>query len=898
MRGEIKLSTKVITYVNPKSLGESVEFKSYRNYLHVCATKNMRDGVYERFQKNLDNPFITAPVVGAISLIDKILGPWSEQQTKLKQYLYLTDIIKTHVAMDDAFKSSFRRNQIEILDTIRMLEVCGLKPSDLQELELTPKEQVFQQIWSKFESHHSIQELRKLLSYGIKKRLEDEKIIQDLIRDYYKNDDDVLSSINQTIGFDTIVLHGFYFITPEQQRIFLLLKDAGVNIVFLNLYDDRYNETFSFVEEFISSRYGWVDKDSWEIEKWNDPKLTLADKFLSDFEGKQLEVYHQKDLKVMAYQDFYTFLSEYEKENEKINKTYLAPNSANLNDRLQEYYPDLFKSKRHFLSYPIGQFLYQLHLMWSEQEKSIILSENGIFECFASGWLYDTATNMNAKDYTKVLDEILPYFKGCVKKDLWLKRAEELLSIIEHVVPVFKVDEVDRFQKMMSSPFTRFAHFSKSKDEVMQIVRFIKMIFEIAQDLFGDGEKSISLSEHFAKLRKLVFESNPYLENEINKEEKQLIEELKKTLEGTPEVGQFSVDDISTAISLYLSGRLSNSNSIDEKIRGFIEIDGEAFKENGVTHVTGLDENSLPYSEFKLPWPLGEQVFNDIAKGNSFLSLQVLRNNNVKQITRYLVYNLLQFSDKIELSWMVQYEDKKNLDKAIYLTQLDLEPNCSDKFTEEKLQDINLKREIKKEELDSFLAYPVDALAEFMFCPRRFYYSYLSGQSAVFKSEFVHEFLFGNLLKTVGVLVPSLNDERIKEEVFKLFPYWSEFKKNLIAEENMKPKIIAWTKRKYGGYIPYCQDEISDLRKLFLFPILQNKKADKDSKAVAEAIDALYHRPETVIPTLREDFDRQLQEYPTQMQAIPSGKCRYCPHNKICPEAYHPVDDTERKMVK
>jgi hypothetical protein len=898
MRGEIKLSTKVITYVNPKSLGESVEFKSYRNYLHVCATKNMRDGVYERFQKNLDNPFITAPVVGAISLIDKILGPWSEQQTKLKQYLYLTDIIKTHVAMDDAFKSSFRRNQIEILDTIRMLEVCGLTPSDLQELELTPKEQVFQQIWSKFESHHSIQELRKLLSYGIKKRLEDEKIIQDLIRDYYKNDDDVLSSINQTIGFDTIVLHGFYFITPEQQRIFLLLKDAGVNIVFLNLYDDRYNETFSFVEEFISSRYGWVDKDSWEIEKWNDPKLTLADKFLSDFEGKQLEVYHQKDLKVMAYQDFYTFLSEYEKENEKINKTYLAPNSANLNDRLQEYYPDLFKSKRHFLSYPIGQFLYQLHLMWSEQEKSIILSENGIFECFASGWLYDTATNMNAKDYTKVLDEILPYFKGCVKKDLWLKRAEELLSIIEHVVPVFKVDEVDRFQKMMSSPFTRFAHFSKSKDEVMQIVRFIKMIFEIAQDLFGDGEKSISLSEHFAKLRKLVFESNPYLENEINKEEKQLIEELKKTLEGTPEVGQFSVDDISTAISLYLSGRLSNSNSIDEKIRGFIEIDGEAFKENGVTHVTGLDENSLPYSEFKLPWPLGEQVFNDIAKGNSFLSLQVLRNNNVKQITRYLVYNLLQFSDKIELSWMVQYEDKKNLDKAIYLTQLDLEPNCSDKFTEEKLQDINFKREIKKEELDSFLAYPVDALAEFMFCPRRFYYSYLAGQSAVFKSEFVHEFLFGNLLKTVGVLVPSLNDERIKEEVFKLFPYWSEFKKNLIAEENMKPKIIAWTKRKYGGYTPYCQDEISDLRKLFLFPILQNKKADKDSKAVAEAIDALYQRPETVIPTLREDFDRQLQEYPTQMQAIPSGKCRYCPHNKICPEAYHPVDDTERKMVK
>ncbi|WP_349727614.1 hypothetical protein [Peribacillus frigoritolerans] len=900
------MNCKVMTYSNPKKLEQFEGFKPYTDVLHVCATKNMREGVYERYQKDQDEPFITAPIVSSIQLIECLLGDWYSSEVKLKQYLHLSNIIQNEGILEGNYLSSFRRNQIEVLETIRMMELSGVTPADFdsKELILSPKEDVFLKIWKNFENNPSVKAVRHLLTFNLKNKLKDhwDKIIVEMIENSYAKEETVFNKINHSVSYERIVLHGFYFMTPEQQRVFSLLKNAGVNIVFLNLYDDRYPETFSFIGKFINGRHGWIDKNQWEIEKCTRLERTIADKFLSDFDGELVENYEKPEyLKVKDFQDFYDFLQDYESNLEKskteVHKTYLAPNADSLNDRLQEYYPELFKAKRHFLGFPIGQYLYQLHQMWSEEEESLILTENGLFECFASGWLHDKETRNNAKDYTKVLQDVLPFFKGCVTKESWTKRVKHLLTILENVVPIFQQEEDDSFQKRMSSPFAMFSQFATAKEDVLQISRFIDLILKVSDDLFGAGNKRISLSDHFTKLRQLLEASNPYLEHEISNEERVLIAQLRKTLQTTPDIGAFHVNDISTAISLYLSGHLKKDHQDEELIRPFIEIDGEAFKKNGITHVTGLDENSLPYSEFKLPWPLSDQVFHDVAKRNIPLSFLVLRNDFVKEITRYLVYNLLQFSEKLELSWMVQLEDKKNLDKAIYLSQLNLEPNSEDVVMQDELLDVKFEREITKQELDSFLAYPIDAIAEFMFCPRRFYYSYLSGSSGPFQSEFVHEFLFGNLLKSIGALLPNLSDEKIKEEVFEFFPYWDEFKLNLIAEGNLKYRY--WAKKNYGGYTPYgIEEKFSDLRKLFLFPVLQNSKADEESKAVAAEIGHLYNQPGIVIPTLRTEFERQLQEFPIQMEATPSGKCRYCPHTQICPEAFHPVDDAERKRTK
>jgi hypothetical protein len=897
LRRAVDMNCKVLTYNHPRKIEELDAFKEHVNCLHICATKNMRDGVFERYQKGKDQPFITAPIITSSTFIQFILPGWSSAETKLKQYLLLSEALNNNISRDSEYYSSFRRNQIEVLDTIRLLELSGVRPDDFDdEWNLSDKEQIFIKVWKEFEGQDDFQQIRRIGMSPIKKDFEKSKaILFSLIEQEYGDED--LELINKGFSLDTLVLHGFYFLTSEQQRVFQLLKKAGVNIIFLNLYDERYPKTFSFISDFISKRHGWIDIDDWDKGGSYLGEPTIADKFLSDFEGKPMKTYRTQDVLVTDYEDFYSFLTDFEhtqtEEGEK--KTFIAPNAQALNNRLIEYYPELFKKKRRFLSYPIGQFMFHLHQMWDERKKCLAITESGIFECFSSGWLYDKETNKNARDFTKELQNLLPFFKGCETIHDWLERATLLKEIQENALSAFDRENDNRFHKMMESPFRRISHFSMKEPDVTQVIRFIEKLFQVAGSLFGVGENRVSLTEHFKKLRHLVFDANPHLEKEIQQEERILVEELKQTLKAVPTVEMFHIDDISSAISLYLSGNLKGDHSQDIVIRPFIEMDGEAFKENRITHVTGLDENSLPYNEYQLPWPLKEQTFRALAERNIPLSFQALRNRHVKGITRYLMYNLLQFSHEIELSWMVQYEDKDNLDKAVYLSQLGLIPNREKNSLENDFLDEPLARSVSKEELDTFLAYPVDALAEFEFCPRRFYYSYITEEFSTFDSEFIHEFMYGNLLKSVQALVGRQGtEEMVKKEVDKLFPYWTDFKLNLMADENLR--YSNWARKNYGGHLPYGKEnEYSDLRKLFLFPALQNQHADDDSKETANRIQKLYDKPETIIPDLREEFEYQLNNHPIQMEAKPSMKCRFCPHNAFCPEAHHPVDDEERR---
>lgn len=876
------MTSKVITYVDPRQLQHLTTFQEYKNTLHICATKNLRDAIVERFQNK--EQFVTAPVVTAISVLEIIFKGWNESVSKLEQYLHLSEIIRNITGIEEEYVSAFRRNQVDILDTIRLMEISGVSPQELREYELTRKEEIFVDIWDKFENSEQVQHIRNILREGI---CDWPKMANEIVEAAYENEP--LRNYQTDFEYNTIVLHGFYFITPEQQQVFKLLQRANVNIVFLQLYDERFPNSFNFIGNFIHSRFGWVNPELWHKEKWTNPAISLADKFLYDFEGIQKEC-TSSTVTVKKYENFYDFLEEYEKNADDKNKTFLAPNARSLNDRLQDYYPEKFQHKRHFLSFPIGQFLFQLHQMWDEDENTLTITENALFECFTSRWIYDEETNKNAHEFTMVLENLLIFFKDCYRKESWEKRAEQLMRILDEVVEPFDKVGDNRFQRKMASPFTAFSQFTHGKEEIHQVVRFIRNIFDIAFELFGDGQQKISLAHHFEKLRKIVGTMNPYLEENIVAEEKIIVEKIRSSLEHTPKISSLHVSDISSAISLFLSGKLDKYPDVDvEAIRPFIEIDGEVFKEHAVTHVTGLDENSLPYQEFELPWPLTSTLFNALCDTTAPISYLKLRNDHVKEITRYLMYNVLQFSSNLEFSWMVEYDNQTKLDKAVYLSQLQLEPNYVTNQAVTSWQDEKLTIEVTKEELDYFTAYPIDALAEFQFCSRRFYYSYIVSESSYYRNEFVQEFLFGNLLKSLGALLPkTTRDETIKKEVFDLFPQWDDLKKETIADENISFKHFV--RKNYGNYTKYGEsEEFTNMRKLFLFPGLSDK--DDETKDVLK----LYSEPDQILPSVREEFEYQLEHTPIQLEASPGKKCRFCPHNSICAEAYHPVDDRDRK---
>lgn len=892
------MAVKVVTYQDPTDIKQ---LSAYSDHLHICATRNMFKGVLQRYQlKSFD---IKAPIIPANIFISQMLGEWESSETKLEQFLHITKKLKQFKSTN--LVRAFRRNQLEVLETIRTLEVLSIRPDDLPKEHLTEKENLLIKIWDELRtSHSSFKNLEKILSnFKYFWRLKKRDIIYNAFQEMYsdREKESIKNNIEKKYvaeSEETIVLHGFYFLTPVQQKIFQLLKEAGMNIVFMNLYVPEYPNTFGFIKKFINEQNGWVDIDD---EKGESSCLFLkhtAQKLLLDFEGKVDDNNLQdQEVKLCKFDTFYELVNRIERDGDK-DVTYLAPNANSLNERLQDYFPEKYQHRRHFLSYPVGQFFYQLHRMWDGQRGTYVIDENGLFECFSSGWIYDEKEKKNARDYTGILDELLPYFKGCVTKDDWLNRLNQLQQIYEEVLRPFEKEGDNRYQKMMRSPFSRFSYFSVHKSDMLQVGSFIKQVFHMAEYLFGSGKESITLHEYFDKLKELMQKNEPYLQLE-RKEEIELLNKIKTKLRVKPSEEEFLVDDMCYAIQLYLSGKLEREE--DEMIKPFIEIDGEAFKENRYTHVTGLDEDSLPYSEFKLPWPLSQETFDVLCHKSLALSLEKVRNNHVKDITRYLLFNLFQFTNQTTLSWIVHFEDKENLDMAIYLTLLDLKlEEDNDKNEMEYTPNEGLSNEAKYLVAEGAVPYndiPDDFFAEFLYCPRRFFYAFIASEYSTYTDEFHYQFLFGNLVKVMKATT-QFSDKQIKEELDKIFPYWTKYRKDVYFKNNST--YNDFMKKHYAGYSEYAGESFSDMRKLFLFPVSLNPKTfnDKESKNVAEQLENFYKDSSMYRQDMIQQIEQEVLNANVPFKANPNDNCRYCPYIHICSSANLPVDDEARKMVK
>ncbi len=170
--------------------------------------------------------------------------------------------MKEHVARseDENIKESFRKNKKEVLDTLRLLAYSGIGPSDLteilmsreeQDLYLSTKERMLIEVW------HELAEKDASTAVFVKK----------CKRDGHPN------RLLRALGFNSIplidlsrrklVLHGFYFITRSNNAFLECFREGRHEIVFFNLYDARYPDTFDFTRAFITERYGW--SDDWEI---------------------------------------------------------------------------------------------------------------------------------------------------------------------------------------------------------------------------------------------------------------------------------------------------------------------------------------------------------------------------------------------------------------------------------------------------------------------------------------------------------------------------------------------------------------------------------------------------------------------------------------------------------
>ena len=884
------MAVKVYTYNNPKEWYKHSLYAEIKNQIHITATRNLAEGIEDRYRDDKKGEFQYIFTINEV--VSKVFYDWHSPKKIMSQYLSLSRTINA-IVEDERYKNAFKNNSGELLETIRMLVFCGLEPDSINPVGLSKKERLFLKIWKALERENGqFNEIRRAIAVGSTKA----QIIKKLDKILKNECDGTLPPISEKRDYK-IILHGFYFITPEQQTFLKYLERSGFELIFFQYYDKRFPGTFDFVRKFISNKYGWTDQ--WCIEDSSDQsKPTLGYQFLKTFEIEEKRVILDGGKReIIAYDCFHDFLEAaiiphnpigISKKNKDVQ--YIATNADILNGILVQYYPEIYADKRNFLHYPVGQFFLKIHEMW--ENGRLILNRDILLSTFSSGWLHDGKTLKNAREYTFELERILPFFENCRYVEDWLERIDFLLDIYDSILPLFEEKGDDRVVESNRSPFSRLSHFSAGSDKIRQIRSFILMLKNMAVELFDLKSQESSINEHFSRLLELVRKHNPINQTILRQEETEIINKIETKLSGIDGNEKFLYEDVGMAIQFYLSGKFSkklDSGDDDELIKPFIEVDGEVFKKyNKKVYLTGLDEEGLPLSEFRTPWPFRDETYKKLAAAHPVLGLDLLRNKSVKNISRYLLFMALEFLDTkcFELSWMRNFLDRENLQPAVYVHYLNLDikdyrlPVEEKKGRKDKQEDRRNIFLTEKEENEKLEKYGhIDLLVEYALCPRRFYYGYILDKYATFSDDFIHQFIYSEIIKFVKRST-DLEDNDVLDVVGKLFPQWTRFKKINRGRASLRYAKGGVKLEPVNGEV-----SISLSRKRFQFPGLKNSKLDALYQKVSTP-----KKMDTIIGKIKDPIDGN----PYTMDAKSGYHCRFCPFLDFCSEGSYAVDEEKK----
>lgn len=857
------MTIKVQTYSNPKNWSNHPFYSELIDAVHICATNNMVEGIKEAYPE-------FQHIMSIRKFINTLFNDWYNQEMILKEFLTLSRLINDKEIHDSQLKESFKKNTELLLESIRFFVNAGINPPNLNNLEMTEKEKLFFELWRNLESElEEFENHRENLS-----SLDEKELIVYSLNKMRNISEDRIDTKNIHI-----VLHGFYFITPEQHAIIQYLKNSNVKITFFNFYEKNYQNTFNFLHAFYSNNFGLPEENEWSyIENSRKTSYsTFADSFLNAYEDNQpIQVNVQKE--ITSYNSFFDFLQDVVIPlyplNNNINSLpnsstsrIIATNADILNEMLLPYYPENNSSSPNILNYPIGKFLIRLHQVYDNG--NFVLSPEIIMALFSSGWLYDYKSSNNAKNYTNQLEKILPYFNNCEKMETWIQRITLLVNQKNTLDEVFGKFPDDRVLQSVSSPFSKFSYFNVSTNDLEQIKNFFSLLQNMIKNLFLPNETRNTLGNHFFRLISIIENHHSNFQEVINQAEKDLLTSLLNQVDDPTE---FLYDDIQKALHFYMSSE-KNEKSI---IIPFIEVDGEAFKNNSSpVYFTGLDEEGLPLGTFDLPWPLQAETFEHLTLQFPSLEMHTLRNKSVKHISRYLLYISLKFlaPTQLYLSWIRNFLDKEDLKPALYIKQMGLiekpyDPSQKRKKTSlNKLFETSSENALKKHSTWEILN-SIDTYVEYKQCKKRFYYSFIVEPYSDFKDNFIHEFMFSEIVRFVNN--HSSDKEVSRLEVKKLFPQWMDYKFNYKYDTT------------FGHVDAQSSEEIKGL-----FDITNSRKALVLPGLTTTQRNNLYNNTRNQISKIQRELKKN-QSW--MLEPSPGKHCKFCPHIDYCDSAKYSID--------
>lgn len=820
---------RILTYPDPRCIDKMEYWDEIKKYPHLCISQTLVQGLSHKYGRTEFNVLCTVD-----RFLKQFYKEWKDDsQNDIEQYIDMTNIIRS--LEDDKMKKTFDFNRKDIYASLKFLFESEIKDQDINLENISNEEKKVLDIYEKLNSNNRWNKLSRLnekdleniktslmniLLDDIKKELgiekcdininelkskadqklkelsenismkknkkfgakrDTNKVLLDRILHYMNLIEDTnLSSIDCS----KVVLHGVHQFTPLIYRLIRDLNKLNIEVIFMFNYLPKYKQVYKtwekvyeWCKEDIEAyeydtgyTYNNLGKNIGEVIEGNFFNLSELNKEITVFDNITSFTNYVAKKYDESEKELKTDMMEPSKILANMNEQFYAVSGEKANNLLKVYFPEQFGEK-HFLSYPIGQFILGLYNMWDKKENKIIVNETSLRECLTVNlW-----GKKGCLTPLEIYEKVKLYFSDLNTLDEYIDRID---------VQIKYLDRIEKEEKY--KPFGRFSFYGIRIEEANYFRTIISDLKSITETLFQEND--VNVGEHYSKLIQMIKKRTEGVkystEEEIN-----LVNQIYTKLKGTSIEQVSSIDSIKETLHFYLQSS-QNDNSANWIVRDFEQIDGgvlladDTGKESwgkgaAYYHYAELSDNNFTkICNDILPWPLKETTFN---KNNKTIEIVINSKREYGNFLKYMLFYGSYFLDKrLNISYIEENNDEKN-EPYFILDMLGINKSKYSVTSQDNF--INLIKEQTVPKLLDTSSIDEEIMNSFLFCPFRYLYEYILDDNQQFNSEF-HASYYIKLvvafkireLNSKGGLKKSI-EEHVKDfiKVFKLmFSFWKE----------------------------------------------------------------------------------------------------------------------------
>jgi hypothetical protein len=904
---------KIYSYDNPYKITDTSFWGGIADYPHLCVSQTLVEGMKKQYGRDA---FWYIDTIDAF--INDFYQNWSDHpETQIKQYLSITAEIKN--IHKGNINKAMRFNQKEIHNAIRFLMELGIKANQFNQDVLTEEQRILLQ----FVEHLQTKEEWTLIEALDQKTIEDVKdsFLELLKSEMERNQRNLMDisgrqkrELEKTVKFlealyeeysesinehqiPGIVFHGIHQFTPINLKLIHHLEKLGIEVIFLINYHPSYSNIFYTWDKVYRWTSRGIGKDQnknnylsfknelgkaigglleGEIQDWDFSNIKFF-KYdnLTTFADEIAEKFKQASLSKDGKQEFGSMALS------RMNEQFYATNNEDINKILQAYFPEQF-GDRHFLSYPIGQFILGLYNMWDEREKTLKITTSILKECLSVNFfrVEDQPAPL------EILNKIELYFIDVDTIDQFRSRLHDLIEKVR----VIEIRNDDFHQDLRS-----FSFFNVTYSELQYFSKVIHDLYEITRQLFGQNHGGyINYKDHYKQLIEIIqnrSSSSPY----VSSKEKELVDHIKEQFENIEELEiDGTIDDLKETIHFYLQKR-DIRNSANWIVRNFEQIDGGVLlsnkgkAKNNKYHLTMLSDQKMKVGiSDRLSWPLTKGFFDAYQDEVTDLEIVMTSLSEYSNFLRYsLFYATYYLDNQLILSYVENSEGEKD-NPYFLLDMLEISPNSENidslsfsKFDVDQESSMDVKTVSYTSSSENF---ETVELQKFSTCSYRFLLDEVIEETSYYQGEYHCKLYYTSiLLKNAWSRIDQEHltkyEEVVKQESQKLkpfFPFWQKidfFDVEAIVLQNINQSIAA--SYRFDPY--YLQ-----LRQDFLYALVKEDRQDDSRNLIYDIHKYKGNRATFIREQTAEYITSYLDNNDLDVSSVNPSICNYCKQREIC----------------